>query len=866
MAKEISSWKANFAMDIQHKTNEKIQQELIDLRQEYNSLKELSDKEKSLRKFACDETLETNLKLTLALQCGNMAWWEMDVPTGNVTFDKNKVEMLGYLPENFTHYRHFTTLVHPDDVKRIMSAMQGHLEGILDKYEAEYRILASSGEYIWFYDYGAVVKKDAEGTPLICAGFVFNISERKNTEKRLMTVMKALDSTSDAIGISDSQGHHFYQNKALSDLFGYGTAEETEAAGGGMARVKDPAVAKQMFKTILNGKSWSGELEMVTKRGRVFPAYERADSIIDKQGNIIGVIGIISDITERRQSEEKFRKNENMLQTVLNNFPGIIFWKDRQSIFLGCNQSCATIAGLNSPVEIVGKTDLEMPWASTEGIEYRKADFEVMESGKERLHIVEMLHQSDGQVMWLDTSKVPMLDSRGQVIGIVGVSNDISTLMMAEQKLINTNKELVFQNEEKEKRAAELIIANKELLYQNEEKEKRAAELLNAIDKIKASDRNLKESQKIAGLGTFEVDILTGICITSEILNEIFGIDENHDPSLNGRAALLHPEDRDMVLNRLMNDVKSKIQPADIEFRIVRHNDKITRWIHGLGKLEYDCEGHPIILHGTAQDITERKQSEAEILELNRDLELRVQQRTSELEATNKELETFSYSISHDLKAPLRHISSFIGLFRENVQKELTKEQLGYLDVISSSASDMGKLIEGILDFSRLNAIELQKKTVCSSDLVQQVIKSFEPDIQNRIITFKVASLPDIKGDEGLLRQVWINLISNAIKYSMKKPEAVIEIGSFSGDNEDTFFVKDNGAGFNMKYAEKLFGVFKRLHKTSDFEGVGIGLANVNRIITRHGGRCRAEGEVNNGATFYFTLPYKTIPEEKIGS
>ena len=141
--------------------------------------------------------------------------------------------------------------------------------------------------------------------------------------------------------------------------------------------------------------------------------------------------------------------------------------------------------------------------------------------------------------------------------------------------------------------------------------------------------------------------------------------------------------------------------------------------------------------------------------------------------------------------------------------------------------------------------------------MVQQVIKFFGPDIQNRIITFKVASLPDIKGDEGLLRQVWINLVSNAIKYSMKKPEAIIEIGSFSGDNEDTFFVKDNGAGFNMKYAEKLFSVFKRLHKTSDFEGIGIGLANVNRIITRHGGRCRAEGEVDKGATFYFTISIK---------
>ena len=167
----------------------------------------------------------------------------------------------------------------------------------------------------------------------------------------------------------------------------------------------------------------------------------------------------------------------------------------------------------------------------------------------------------------------------------------------------------------------------------------------------------------------------------------------------------------------------------------------------------------------------------------------------------------------------------------------------------------MGKLVDGILNFSKLNAIELQKTRIRSSEIVQQVIKFFDPEIQNRKITFQVETLPEVKADEELIRQVWINLISNAIKYTMKKPEAVIEIGSSSTDNEITFYIKDNGAGFNMKYAEKLFGVFQRLHKTSDFEGVGIGLANVNRIVTRHGGHCRAEGEVDKGATFYFSMP-----------
>jgi PAS domain S-box-containing protein len=186
---------------------------------------------------------------------------------------------------------------------------------------------------------------------------------------------------------------------------------------------------------------------------------ESARGINDKEGKIIYYDGIVEDITLRKQAEEMLRKSEQMLQMVLDNFPGVVFWKDRHSNYLGCNQSFATGAGLNSPAEIVGKTDLNLPWASTEAISYRKDDLDVMENGKGRLHIVEMQHQSDGQVIWFDTSKFALRDSLGQVIGVIGVSNDISILKMAEQELINTNKELAFQNAEKEKRAIELIIA-----------------------------------------------------------------------------------------------------------------------------------------------------------------------------------------------------------------------------------------------------------------------------------------------------------------------------------------------------------------------------------------------------------------------
>jgi PAS domain S-box-containing protein len=331
---------------------------------------------------------------------------------------------------------------------------------------------------------------------------------------------------------------------------------------------------------------------------------------------------------------------------------------------------------------------------------------------------------------------------------------------------------------------------------------------------------------------------------------------EGYTPEeLVGRNGLenTHPDDLPLVQDVVAQLVANPGKPIPVQWRR-RH--KNGQWIvlEGFATNLLDDPAVKAIVTNY-RDVTERKRAEQEIRQLNADLEQRVVERTAQLEAANKELEAFSYSVSHDLRSPLRTVDGFSQALLEDFGPQLPEEGQRLIRTIREGAQRMGALIDDLLAFSRLGRQSLSRAVAVDMNaLVREAIGELSSEQEGRQVEVRVAHLPRSKGERALLKQVWLNLLSNALKYTRKRAAALVEIGSAVENRETVYFVRDNGTGFDMRYAHKLFGVFQRLHRAEDFEGTGVGLATVQRIVHRHGGRVWAEAAVDRGATFRFTL------------
>ena len=695
----------------------------------------------------------------------------------------------------------FIPLVHEEDRELTRIAMDKLYHPPYACY-LEQRALTSNGWRWLAWSDKAVVNEKQEIVNIIGVGR--DITDRKSIEIALAESEAkysiAFQTSPYAISITSAEeGNVVEVNEAFEQISGFSRQELIDNSTINLNLWVDPEERNRVVSELISGtKIFGKECLFRRKNGETLTGLFSAHLINLK--NKPHVLASINDISKRKEAEERLMENEALLNAIVETAKDSIFIKDLSLRYIKVNMAMESL--FDMPIdEILGKSDSDLF-----GIENEEHILEIDRQVLAGNTVEEYPAKPVNEVMhYFHTIKVPIRDAHGKIKGLCGIARDITGLKQSENELRNS-----------EERFRQVVEHSREVVWE--------------IDQT--------------GLFTY----------VSPLSFEVFGYSPEE---LTGKMHFIDlvPEEGRERVGKIISDLFPRhADMRNIEGRIIK-KDGSERTLITNGAPILNKNRELIGYRGTNADITERKQGEEALKKMNEELEKRVKERTEQLTATNYDLDSFAHSVSHDLRAPLRHITGFIKLLKQLEKENRSEEELKYLEIISNGANDMDRMIEALLSFSRLNRAALQKRRINVMEMVKKVMDLFTEQLQNRKIEFKVDALPEIMADETLIRQVWINLISNAIKYTSKKEEARIEIGSISKKDEIVYFVKDNGAGFDNRYAQKLFGVFQRLHKSRDFEGLGIGLSNVQRIITRHGGQCSAEGEVNAGATFYFSLP-----------
>ena len=610
-----------------------------------------------------------------------------------------------------------------------------------------------------------------------------------------------IEQATDGIFISDQAGKYLDVNLSACKMLGYSKEELLKMSVHDVMLRGDVKENPPRFNELLAGNTVLSTRNLLRKDGTVVPVEINGKMLPNGK-----ILGMVRDITDRKAAEEKLKSSEarfrNLTETafdaivIMNEQGKIVFWNRAAEMLFGYSQD-----------EVQQKT-LTVIMPDQYRDKHQQGIERYLKTGEKRVTgkvIALEGRRKNGEIFPIEVSITGWETGEGKMFS--GIIRDITERKVAEDRILKLNESL-------EGKVAE-----------------RTAELENKIRQLKESEEKFQKAFQASAAGititrlsdTTYLDVNDAFLkITGYTKSELIG---------HSSAALGIVTDTTTRVEAL-RQMQQYGSLRQFEMNIVNKSGHIVNALSSVETIYLNGEKYAINI---IYDITDRKKAE------------------EQLHLVNKELESFSYSVSHDLRAPLRSISGYTKILEEDFAGNLEAEGKRILGIVQKNVNKMNQLIDHLLEFSRIGKKELVRSNVDTEKIVRNAIATIENSVKHHA-SFLVKPLFPVSGDENLLAQVWVNLISNAVKYSSKRDRPEIEIGARREATETIFYVKDNGAGFDMDYANKLFEVFQRLHRVQDFEGTGIGLSIVKRIITKHGGRVWAEGAVDKGATFYFSL------------
>jgi len=809
-----------------------------------------------------------------------------DVETHATLYDSSQIEMiLGYPQDTYAKDpQYWSKILHPDDRERVWAAEVEAAEH--GHFKLEYRVFASDGRVVWLRDEANIVR-DEEGRPQFWQGAKFDVTERKRveqtlreSEERYRLVARA---TNEVIWDSDLLTDRQTWNGAVEGMFGYPVHQVTNNAWWEEhVHPEDRGRVLSIIDDVLRGGGdvWSDEYRFQRADGTYSTVVDRAYVVRNAQGEPVRVIGSMMDVTQRRRAEERLRASEAELRALFAAMTDVILVLDAQGRYLKIAPTNPSLL-YRPPDELIGKTLREVMPAEQANmfLDYIRRALET----KRPVNTEYSLQIGDEEV-WFAGTVSPMQED-----SVVYIARDITERKQSEEEIRRLNENL--ENRVAE-RTAQLEAAKQRLAFLAE-----ASAMLSSSLDYRAT---LSSVARLAvptladwcAVDALEEDgLLERVAVTHQDPEKVrwaYELQERYPPDpdapqgvpnvLRTSLSEFYPEITDEMLVAASYDEEQLRMLREVGFTAAMVVPMVARG-QSLGAItlvtaesgrrygEADLELAEDLarraaqavdnakLHRQAQrEIVEREQAKEETRILNQELEQRVRQRTAELEQANKELEAFSYSVSHDLRGPLRSIEGFSQILLEDHAQGLDEEARGYLGRVRASSRRMALLIDDLLDLSRVTRTEMRREAVDLSALAQGIAAELRKTQPERKAEFAIEGGVVANGDARLLRLVLENLLGNAWKFTKKEPEARIEFGSILRGGDWIYYVRDNGVGFDFRYADKLFEAFQRLHDPEEFEGTGIGLATVQRIVHRHGGTVWAEGRRGGGATFYFSL------------